>query len=167
MLAINQCRCYIGFLDSGCHFRNSNRIVWTMLNTQRKRSLPPLNVNNWISSESVWKRRRFLFIPMWLTKLWDGNVFSRVCLSVFLSTVGGSHVTITYDSLDLAIQGPPRICWTCYRPQLSLCFYTSVHAGIPSPGEQSPSLPPQKTATAADGTHPTGMHSCSLLSTYG
>ena len=32
----------------------------------------------------------------------------------------------------------------------------SVHVGIPS-REQTP---PQQTATAADGTHPTGMHSC-------
>ena len=35
----------------------------------------------------------------------------------------------------------------------------SVHAGIhPSPSSRHP--PPQQTATAADGTHPTGMHSC-------
>ena len=53
-----------------------------------------------------------------------------------------------------------------------LCFYTclsvhsggvstSVHTGIPPqytpPGADTP---PQQTATAADGTHPTGMHSC-------
>ena len=43
-----------------------------------------------------------------------------------------------------------------------------LHAGIPSPGSRPPrSTPqeqtppsPQQTATAADGTHPTGMHSC-------
>ena len=44
----------------------------------------------------------------------------------------------------------------------------SVHAGIPHPLEQTPlgvdtpreHTPPRETATAADGTHPTGMHSC-------
>ena len=64
-----------------------------------------------------------------------------------------------------------------------LCFYTcvsvhgggvgSVHAGIPPPrsrhplGSRHPPHPPSRrlllqTATVADGTHPTGMHSCSL-----
>ena len=39
-------------------------------------------------------------------------------------------------------------------------------AGTPSPKEQAPPFPqeahhtPQQTATVADGTHPTGMHSC-------
>ena len=32
----------------------------------------------------------------------------------------------------------------------------------PSPGTRHP-LPRQQTATVADGTHPTGMHSCCLL----
>ena len=43
----------------------------------------------------------------------------------------------------------------------------SVHAGIHPPADPPsgrPPLvrhpPPQQTATAADGTHPTGMHSC-------
>ena len=41
-----------------------------------------------------------------------------------------------------------------------------VHAGIPpwadTPRADTPSRAdtPQQTATAADGTHPTGMHSC-------
>ena len=47
-----------------------------------------------------------------------------------------------------------------------LCFYTclSVHraggGGIPACTEADPS---QKTATAAGGTHPTGMHSGHLV----
>ena len=52
-----------------------------------------------------------------------------------------------------------------------LCFYTclsvhwgggsaSVHAGIPPPPGANT---PQQMATAADGMHPTGMHSCYLL----
>ena len=37
------------------------------------------------------------------TKLREGNVFSRVCPSVCLSNgrVGGPHVIITHDALDL------------------------------------------------------------------
>ena len=37
-------------------------------------------------------------------KLWEGNVFSHVCLSFCLR--GGSHVTITHDALDLTVQEP-------------------------------------------------------------
>ena len=40
------------------------------------------------------------------TELWEGNVFSRTCLSVCLFTRGGPLVTIAHDALDLAIQGP-------------------------------------------------------------
>ena len=53
------------------------------------------------------------------------------------------------------------------------CVKNSVHrrGGVhppgrpPPPPEQTPPQappPPQETATAADGTHPTGMHSCSI-----
>ena len=58
----------------------------------------------------------------------------------------------------------------------------SVHAGIqpPPPGPDSPgpdtpwdqtppwadNPPPEETATAADSTHPTGMHSCCLMWRY-
>ena len=37
------------------------------------------------------------------TKLWEGNVFSHVCLSIH----GGSHVTIIHDALDFTIQVSP------------------------------------------------------------
>ena len=37
-------------------------------------------------------------------KLWEGNVFTHVCLSV---QKGGPHMTITRDALDLTEQGPP------------------------------------------------------------
>ena len=67
----------------------------------------------------------------------------------------------------------------CYRPQRScegyvftpVCHYVSRGRGVclsacwnTTPREQTPRtrlLPPGKTAAAADGTHPTGMHSCS------
>ena len=35
-------------------------------------------------------------------ELREGNVFSLVCLFI-----GGSHVTVNHDALDLTIQGPP------------------------------------------------------------
>ena len=43
--------------------------------------------------------------------------------------------------------------------------------GCPGPGgciprcTEADTPPPQQTATAADGTHPTGMHSCSNINT--
>ena len=42
------------------------------------------------------------FLP---TKLSEGNAFSRVCVSFCLQ--GWSHVTITHNTLDLNVQGPP------------------------------------------------------------
>ena len=57
-----------------------------------------------------------------------------------------------------------------YRPQGSCEGYVftpvilftggsaSVHAGIPPPRKEAP--PPPREAAAADGTYPTGMHSC-------
>ena len=76
----------------------------------------------------------------------------------------------------------------CFYRRLSVHrgVSASVHAGIPPPGVDTPPLeqtPPQffffsfllffafftpppeiqETATAADGTHPTGMHSCFLI----
>ena len=48
-----------------------------------------------------------------------------------------------------------------------LCFYTclSIHRGeylgrYPREAPRKPTPPPQETADAADGMHPTGMHSC-------
>ena len=37
-------------------------------------------------------------------KMREGNVFSRVCPSVFSQGGGGSGVTITYDALDFTVQ---------------------------------------------------------------
>ena len=39
------------------------------------------------------------------TKLWEGKVFTSVCLSVIL--LGGSHVTIIHDAFDLTAEGRP------------------------------------------------------------
>ena len=56
-----------------------------------------------------------------------------------------------------------------YRPQTKLRkgnVFTpvcdSVHGGVYTPWTHThtPGHPPPETVTAADGTHPTGMHSC-------
>ena len=47
-----------------------------------------------------------------------GYVFTHVCLSVILST-RGSHVTLTYDALDLTVQGPPILVPSLSRHQTS------------------------------------------------
>ena len=36
--------------------------------------------------------------------MWESNVFSRVCPSVYWQG-GGVHVAITYDALNLTIEG--------------------------------------------------------------
>ena len=55
-----------------------------------------------------------------LMKLREGNVFSRVFLSVSLSTEG-YHVTITHDELNLTVQPP-----SCTRPWLPSPLYRAL-----------------------------------------
>ena len=48
-----------------------------------------------------------MFLTSLAKKLFEGNVFSHVCLTVH----GGSHVTTTHDAIDQSITGhlkPPR-----------------------------------------------------------
>ena len=78
-------------------------------------------------------------------KLWKGNVFTSVCQE-FCPQQGPDTLTPSPDRLgrhplgrSLQADTPPRA----------------------DPPEQTPSPPtPAQTATAGDGTHPTGMHSC-------
>ena len=42
----------------------------------------------------------------------------------------------------------------CFHRHLGFCSWREVHWGRHPPGRHPP------MATAADGTHPTGMHSC-------
>ena len=95
------------------------------------------------------------------TKLWKGNVFTPVCQSFCLQ--GGVCLSACWDihlPHPLGRHPPgqtsppgrplPSACWDTH-PLPSACWDTPpcpVHAGI-------------DMATAADGTHPTGMHSCS------
>ena len=53
-------------------------------------------------------------------------------------------------------------CWDTHSP-------TGRHCQADTPWVDTPlgqTPPPQQTATAADGTHPTGMHSCLRKSQY-
>ena len=57
--------------------------------------------------------------------------------------------------------------FTCGKVMFSQASVILSTGGTPPPGRHHPSWadttpPPQETATLADGTHPTGMHSCSL-----
>ena len=72
------------------------------------------------------------------------------------------------DSLLPSATKLRRLCfYTCLsvhkgggQPQCMLGYHHPPGAGIPT---RSRHPPPQQTATVADGTHPTGMHSCSTL----
>ena len=72
------------------------------------------------------------------TKLWKGNVFTPVCDSVHRSGASGQ----TPPGRALSGTPPGQTTW----------------ADTPL-GRH----PPPEMATAADGTHPTGMHSCIIL----
>ena len=59
------------------------------------------------------QRNRFYIFTVCQTKLLEGNVFSRVCLSFCSRGSGGPHVTIIHDALDLTIQ--PLSLTSLYR----------------------------------------------------
>ena len=108
------------------------------------------------------------------TKLREGNVFTPVCQS-FCSRGGGVGVCLSacWDtspgqtphpppdiSLDRHPPGQtppmPSACWDTHTP-------CPVHVGI-HPHPPCPVHAGIDTATAADGMHPTGMHSCCYCS---
>ena len=99
---------------------------------------------------------------------------------MLLTSSGGHRITYGWQ---VGISHPTGIL-SCYRPQtkfakvmflhlfvilftggvcLSACWDTTA---TPPPWDQTPPLGPDapppgaETATAVDGTHPTGMHSC-------
>ena len=81
-----------------------------------------------------------LYLPS-TTKLRQGNIFTGFCQS-FCSQGGGC-----LPQCILGYTHPPD--------QTTGEVSASVHAGIYSPWADTP-----LAVTAADGTHPTGMHSC-------
>ena len=114
-------------------------------------------------------------------KLRKGNVFTPVSQS-FCSRGGGVVVSASVHAGIHPLGRPPHDptkCMLGYTPPLSACWNTHTHPAqcmldthnppLPSAwwdthpphpvhGGIHPPLPP--TATAADSTHPTGMHSC-------
>ena len=85
------------------------------------------------------------------TSLRQGNVFTSVCHSVHRGCLGGH---------------PPRADTSLGRQPPGQTHRVDTPLGRQPPG-QTPlpgqTLLAQQTATAADGTHPTGMHSCLML----
>ena len=88
------------------------------------------------------------------TKWWKGNVFTPVCQS--FCSQGGVCLSACWDTHTALGRHPPgrhslpSAYWDTHPPcQVHAGIYTPcpVHAGI-------------DMATAADCTHPTGMHSC-------
>ena len=70
-----------------------------------------------------------------LTKLREGNVFSCVCPS--FCPQGGSHVTITYDALDVITEGSPLDWTSLYKDPPP----PAVDVGPHSTGPLEPSPP--------------------------
>ena len=82
---------------------------------------------------------------------------------------------LKYQQQQVHIYRPQRSCSKVIFSQA--CVKNSVHGGggLPqcmlgyTPLDRPPMgrhTPPQQTATAADGTHPTGMHSCTLCNKW-
>ena len=112
------------------------------------------------------------------------NKTMRRKLSVHFRIFNRNSVPKTYNGVQWLIQdfpdaGPPTLKVGMpayyYRPLRSCeCYvFTPAKAGTPPPPSWQQTSPPesqappwqgdppyQQTATSADGTHPTGMHSC-------
>ena len=87
------------------------------------------------------------------TKLWKGYDFTPVCHSVHRGGGGLPQCMLGYTPhwTDTPDQTPPSL-WV---------DNPSLWADTPPSGQTPPRRQtPQQTATAADGTHPTGIHSC-------
>ena len=80
-------------------------------------------------------------------KLWKGNVFTSMCQGFCPRGGGGLYPSIHWADTPWADTSPGQSTLGRHIP-------LSRH---PLPGQTPPMM-----ATAADGTHPTGMHYCSL-----
>ena len=119
----------------------------------------------------IWKqlymttyRRRYYRPP---TEFREGNVFSCVCLSFCLSTMG-PNVTITYDALYLTVQAPGHETWDPWPCPLILtsggqhCWpFQACWLEDPTPRATSGGGHWSTYALQPNGTHPIGMLSCS------
>ena len=100
----------------------------------------------WLLSFDIHKNFNY-YRPQWS---WGKVIFSEACVKISVHRGVSQH----------ALQGPgPHLggSWGVWHggspgPHLGV--------GIPACTEADTPLPPQQTATARGGTHPTGMHSC-------
>ena len=91
----------------------------------------------------------------------EGYIFTGVCLS----TGGGSLLPGVPGPGGCLLQGGVCSQGGCLVPGGCLLrggAWSGGRVGIPACTEAD--TPPGETATAADGTHPTGMHSCLVFS---
>ena len=147
---------------------------------------PCRHINQWVrgEGESIQHAALMDYIPLILWGFYrpqrscEGYVFTGVCLS----TGGGGRVpdqvhprrsrhtpprgadTHPPGSRPLRVSTPPGARYTPRTRYTPGTRYTPQGADPPGPGtapwDQVYPPPPWDTATAADGTHPTGMHSC-------
>ena len=83
------------------------------------------------------------------TKFREGNVFSRVVLSVCVFTgEGGSHVTITHDALDLTLQIPPNLPCPPYPFPHGTSLYREPPPPDMGPNCTAPQLPFSRHGTS-------------------
>ena len=105
------------------------------------------------------------------TKLRKGNVFSRVCPSV-IPSMGGPHVTITHDALDLIVS-PPTSDMGTPSPDIRSGYPFLVTSGghhwrhVHTCSSEDPSrsniwwwLSKHIWSAQVGGTHPTEVLSC-------
>ena len=91
----------------------------------------------------------------------------RILLECFLVTVHNEVAKVMFSHLSVCQWGGLPKCMLGYLPvsrhppqEQTPPWEQTTPGADTSPGSRQP---PQQTATAADGTHPTGMHSCSDL----
>ena len=85
-------------------------------------------------------------------------MFSQACVK---NSVHGGSV---YPTMHWGRNPPgryPRIHWGRHPPSADTPWQADTRTDT-----NSPSSPPPPTATAADGTHPTAMHSCNVKCPY-
>ena len=113
----------------------------------------------------------FFFRPP--TKLQEGNVFNRVCLSVCPQ---GSHVTNDHNALDLTVEGPPSSVPLSMFKRVQLGLHCTGTPPVAKTGHLFKLVHLRTPPSAADiwwllkhigrqagSTRPTGMHSSLLL----
>ena len=112
--------------------------------------------------KAVWPSHSYVSYYHPQTKLWKGNVFTSVCQE-FCPQGGLSQHALgqTPRPVHAGIHTPPCPVHVGMHPpgQTPPCpVHAEIHTalGRHPPGQTHP----LRIATAADGTHPTGMHSC-------